>query len=115
MSVIAIPVFGSRVSSRLDCAESILLVTLESGTIRERREIHLVETTPMEKIRLLKRERVSVLICGGLTEICESLLHETAITVVPWIRGEVDEVLLQFTRGRLTKDTPARKKGFHDA
>lgn len=98
---IAIPVFGTRVSSRLDCSESIVLVSIEDGAIVRRQETRWTHVGPLEKIRLLLQEGVEVLICGGLTETCANMLHEAHIKVVPWVRGEVEEVLVQFREGTL--------------
>lgn len=102
---IAIPVFGNRVSSRLDCAESILLVSIEDGKIVRRQETQWTHVNPLAKIRMLVQEGVEVLICGGLTETCANMLHDTDIEVIPWVRGEVEQVLVQFTEGTLRPTT----------
>ena len=100
MNVIAIPIFGKRVSARLDCAERFLLVTLENGVILNRKEIHLLEYSPMEKVLVLIHAGTEVLVCGGLTKSCEEMLRGTGIRVIPWIRGEVDEVLSMLLDGK---------------
>jgi predicted Fe-Mo cluster-binding NifX family protein len=102
---IAIPVFGSRVSSRLDCSECVLLVTIEDGNVVRRQETRWMHVNPLEKIRLLLQEGVDVLICGGLTETCANMLHDTTIEVIPWVRGEVEQILFQFTEGTLRPTT----------
>lgn len=106
---VAIPVFGNRVSSRLDCSESILLVSIEDGTIVRRQETRWTHVNPLEKIRLLAQEGVGVLICGGLTETCANMLHDTGIEVIPWVRGEVEVVLFQFMKGTLRTTTSQQK------
>ena len=98
---VAIPVFGSRVSSRLDCSESVLLLMIDDGTVVRRQEMRWTHVNPLEKIRLLVHEGVEVLICGGLTETCANLLHDTGIEVIPWVRGESDEVLSRYMGGAL--------------
>jgi predicted Fe-Mo cluster-binding NifX family protein len=102
---IAIPVFGNRVSSRLDCSESILLVSIEEGKVVRREETRWTHVNPLEKVRLLIHEGVNVLICGGLTETCANMLHDTDIEVIPWVRGELEQVLVQFTEGSLRPTT----------
>lgn len=98
---VAIPVFGNRVSSRLDCSESVLFVSIEDGMIVRRQETRWTHVNQLTKIRLLVQEGVEVLICGGLTETCANMLDETAIKVVPWVRGEIEDVLFQFMQGTL--------------
>jgi hypothetical protein len=36
MTRVAIPVFGTRISSRLDCAEIFVWVTIEDGAVKSR-------------------------------------------------------------------------------
>jgi predicted Fe-Mo cluster-binding NifX family protein len=103
---IAVSVFGNRVSSRFDCSENVLLVTLENGAVIQRQEIRWVHVNSLEKVHLLAQEGVSLLICGGLTETYASLLHDVGIHVVSWVRGEVEDVLLQLREGRLHSRTP---------
>lgn len=98
----AIPVFENRVSSRLDCSESILLVSIEEGKIIQRQEIHLPHVKPLEKVQLLVHEGVRVLICGGLTEAHSNMLYGSGIKVIPWVRGEIEDVLTRFVRGTLS-------------
>jgi predicted Fe-Mo cluster-binding NifX family protein len=93
---LAITTFGDRVSPRLDCAESALLVTLEEGEIVGYASVRLVQSNPLQKIDLLVRLGVDALICGGLTEACAQKLETTDIVLMPWARGEVDDVLLEF-------------------
>lgn len=98
---IAIPVFGHRVSSRLDCSESILLVSVDDGTILRRQETRWQHLNSLERVQLLLQEGVEVLICGGLTETCARMLQDTGIEVTAWVRGEVEEVLFQYLLGTL--------------
>jgi predicted Fe-Mo cluster-binding NifX family protein len=98
---IGIPLFGNRVSSRLDCSESILLVAIDDGTIIQRQEMRWTHASILERIHLLLEEGVAILICGGLTETCAHLLRDSNIEVIPWVRGEVEEVLVRFMQGTL--------------
>ncbi len=110
---IAIPIFGNRVSSRLDCSESFLLITIDDGTIIERREMRWTSASILERRHVLLEEGVSVLICGGLTDTCAHLLRDSNIEVIPWIRGEVEDVLLRFLRGTLYTVVVREKNGRH--
>ncbi len=42
MKTIAIPIFKSRVSVRLDCAEYIHLITIEKGVVKSRETVRLI-------------------------------------------------------------------------
>jgi predicted Fe-Mo cluster-binding NifX family protein len=103
MKTIAITIFGTRVSTRLDCAESVLLVTVDDSTVKKREQVRLVQTNPLEKINMLMQLGVEVVICGGITEICFNKFNDCGMQVIPWIRGEAEEVLSQFLAGKLAK------------
>jgi predicted Fe-Mo cluster-binding NifX family protein len=98
---IAIPVFGTRVSSRLDCSDSVLIVAIDAGTVLRRYEMRWTGASVPERIHRLVLEGVCILICGGLSSTCAHLLKENSIQVIPWVRGNVEEVLLEFLLGTL--------------
>jgi len=103
MNTIAITVFGTRVSSRLDCAEGVLLVTVEDGAVKKRDQVRLVQTNPLEKINTLLLLGIDVLICGGVPELYANKLRDSGVRVISWVRGEAEEVLSQFLAGTLAK------------
>ena len=98
---LAIPIFGNRVSSRLDCSESILIVAIDDGKVIQRREMRWTKASIPERIHMLIDEGVCILICGGLTNTCAQLLRESSIEVIPWVRGEVEDIILRFLHGTL--------------
>jgi predicted Fe-Mo cluster-binding NifX family protein len=55
----------------------------------------------LEKVHLLVKEGVQVLICGGLTESHTNMLQGSGIRVIPWVQGEIEDVLTRFVRGTL--------------
>lgn len=83
-----------------------MLIVIDNGTIVWRQAARWLPVSPSEKFRLLVQEGVEVLICGGLTEACENMLHESGIEFVPWVRGEVEDVLRKFMQGELRTDAP---------
>jgi predicted Fe-Mo cluster-binding NifX family protein len=111
MRTVAIPAFVDRVSSRLDCSESVLLIGIEGGKVVRRLETRWAHLNPLERVQLLIREGVDVLICGGLTETCALLLREAGMEVIPWVRGDVEVVLDRYLRRRLDPDTSQHNDG----
>jgi len=53
MKTIAIPVFGNRISPRLDYTVSMQLITIENGSIMSRETIKLITHSSLEKINML--------------------------------------------------------------
>ncbi|MFQ5707042.1 MAG: NifB/NifX family molybdenum-iron cluster-binding protein [bacterium] len=102
MKIIAIPIFGTRVSSRFDCADNLLVVTSEKGKVNRVERVSFVQANPLERINMLAQLGTDVVICGGLTETCANKLSDCHIQVIPWVRGEAEEVVQQFLHGKLT-------------
>lgn len=101
IQTIAIPIFGTRVSSRLDCSESVLIAITEARSVLRRHEMRWNDIDVPERVHRLGVEDVDILICGGLTSTCAHLLQKSKIQVIPWVRGNVEEVLMSFLHGNL--------------
>jgi len=95
---IAVTMFDGRVSPRFDCAESLMVITAEGPHIVGIATVRCPGEEPSEKVRLLDRLGVDVLICGGLTQECRRQLEATHVALVPWARGEIGEVVHRFLR-----------------
>lgn len=108
---LAIPIFGTRVSSRLDCSDSVLIVAVDEGAVVRRHEVRWTDAIVPERVHRLVVEGVSILICGGLSTTCAHLLRVNNIQVIPWIRGNVEEVLLEFLLGALHTVTEGEHNG----
>lgn len=101
MKRIAIPVFGDRISNRVDCSNNILMVCVEDGEIKIREKIHLLQMNPSLKLNTLVDLGIDVLICNGITDFYSRRLSESNVQVIPWISGKVDEVLAWYLEGKL--------------
>lgn len=103
METIAIPIFGNRISPRLDYTESLQLITVENGVIESLETIKLIAHNNLEKINMLIRLHPNVIICDGVSEISFEKLIKNNINVFPWIHGNVDEVIDKYLKGQLRK------------
>lgn len=74
---------------------------VEDGRIIRRTEIPWEEAPAPERIHNLIRRGVEILICDGLSDTWSLLLAEQGIEVIPWTRGEVEDVLVRFLLGDL--------------
>ncbi len=102
MKRIAIPVFENRISNRLDCSENILLYSVENNKIESHETVHLIRANPSLKLNMLLELGIDVLICNGITDFYSQKLKGYKIQVIPWISGEVQEVMSQYLNGNLT-------------
>jgi predicted Fe-Mo cluster-binding NifX family protein len=62
----AIPLFGSRVSPRFDCASAFLIVIVEQGEETQRQVLAAAGWTPEQRVAELKALAVNAVICGGI-------------------------------------------------
>jgi len=94
--------FRDRISSRIDTADEVLLVSLENGTIKKREKIRIIPSSPLDKIHQIIQLNPDVLICGGVTQSCDNMLKSSEVPVIPWVKGNTEEVLNQFLGGTLS-------------
>lgn len=99
--IIAITIFENRISSRLDYAENILLLTVKNGKIIKKEQLIFNQVDPIRKINRLIELGVNVLICGGLTNICKEKLERSQINVIPWLSGNSTKILERYLAGKL--------------
>ena len=104
MMNIAISVFRDRISSRIDSADEILFLSMEKGKVRKRKTIRIIPSSPIDKIHQIIELQPDVLICGGLTKLCDIKLKNSKINVIPWVKGNTDVVLNEFLKGTLSKE-----------
>ena len=104
MEKLAISVFGNRISSRLDVAEKLMLIKIENNQVKNKETILLGENNTSKKLDKLLQLNPDILICGGLTEFCKNKLRNNKIKVIPWIKGETDQIIDLYLKGSLIKE-----------
>ncbi len=100
---IAIPLFGTRISPRLDCAKKILLIQAEE---KDRKIVSFEETDFQtghtgENIEFYLSNEIAVIICGGISIEMQDLLIKHKIKLISWVTGEADKALDLFLEGKL--------------
>lgn len=93
MKKIAIAIFHDRVAPRLDSTENLMLVTTEDGKVKSKELVLLREKDPLRKIDIILLLKPDVLICGGLTKLCDYKLSQSNIKVIPWVQGNAECIL----------------------
>lgn len=98
---IAIPVFENRISPRFDFAPGFGLYDIEGERITGSREISCEGWSDSDRVSKLRGFGIDILICGGLPGYLQSILTSSGIKVIPWVAGDVNDVLSLFLRGQL--------------
>ena len=111
MKTIALSIYRDRISSRLDIAEKVMMVKIDDTLIKSK-EIFLLDNADiLKKLETLIKLKPNVLICGGLTNLCEKKLKNYSIKIIPWVRGETENILKLYLNGLLTvKDKSIKNK-----
>jgi predicted Fe-Mo cluster-binding NifX family protein len=90
---IAIPIFKNKVSPVFDSCTRVFLVDIEENREVDRKEIYLDALALTERVTILLKSGVETVICGGISDVMESMLMGVKIDLVSDITGEIDHVL----------------------
>lgn len=100
---VAVPVYGEFVSNVFDFAHRLLLVDIENGKEADRSEIALESGLLSERALRLSELKVDVLICGAISQELAAMVLSAGIQVLPFVTGNVDDVIHAFTSGELSR------------
>ncbi len=98
---IALPIWNGRVAPVFDVTHRVVVVEADSGRALRCTEAPLPDGEPAQKVLALVQEGVHVLICGAISRPLQGLAVAKGLQVVPFVAGEVDEVLQAWLEGRL--------------
>jgi predicted Fe-Mo cluster-binding NifX family protein len=90
---LAITVWEGRVSPVFDTARIVMVTDIESGEARDRHVETLPDGSPSQKVARLRELGVETLVCGAISGPFASLLSSSGIRLIPFVSGDVDEVL----------------------
>ncbi len=99
---IAIPVWNDRISPVFDTSRRLLVVDFSGNAEVSRVEHEFVEPFSPVRVRRLREIGIELLICGAVSNPVACLIEAAGIGIVPWVSGNVDEVLGAFAREQLT-------------
>ncbi|HDD35208.1 MAG TPA: hypothetical protein ENF30_00230 [Candidatus Desulfofervidus auxilii] len=116
-TIVGIPVFGSRVAPRFDCASKMLILEIEKGKLSNQKEINLSWQNPLSVINQMRSMAINVLICGAIPCFWMRILSGCGIKVISWVSGEWQEAFDLFLKGKLINGWPwhcrhRRRKGW---
>ena len=98
---VAVSAWEGRVSPVFDTARQIRCFDVDAGVGRLTGEAELSSDEPQAKLKKLQELGVSVLLCGAVSRPLAAILSATGIRLVPFLAGEVEEIVNAFAVGRL--------------
>ena len=100
---IAISIWNGFVSNVFDFADQLLVVDVEDQGEVGRSEFQLGQQAIQQRTSQLTKLNVDVLICGGISQSLASMLMASNIEVIPFVTGQVDEVLNAYFSNQLAE------------
>jgi len=99
---IAIPVWGERVSPVFDTASQLLVVDHDGLEETARLRLELGDGSLTDRLERLRGSHPQVLLCGAISRRLVDWLDNAGIEVIPFLAGNIDELLVAFHENRLS-------------
>lgn len=100
MPQVALTIWGSRISPVYESASHIRLVQINDMHTARMNDMPL-PPDPIRRIEMFREHGVRVLICGAISGLQASIIRACEIRLLPFVTGEVNEVLTAYTHGKL--------------
>jgi predicted Fe-Mo cluster-binding NifX family protein len=108
---VAISTWKGRISPVFDVARTLLILEIAEGEIVEKCE-QSIGDSPAVRIEKIAEAGVQALLCGAISQSLAEMLAARGVKVVPFISGDVDEVVRAYVDGKL--DSPRfAMPGYH--
>ena len=98
---VAVPVYGNQVSTVFDFANRLSVFEIRGKRVENRSDADIGDALIPQKAYRLVDLGVRVLICGAVSRELASMVIHSGIEVIPYARGDVDDVIVAYTAGRL--------------
>lgn len=90
---LALAVYEERISVIFDNSSQLLLVSVQDNSVKSTKKINFTTLSTVEMIEKLKKESISILICGAISDFLLRTVENNRIKVIPWISGPVEKVI----------------------
>ncbi|ACL03953.1 conserved hypothetical protein [Desulfatibacillum aliphaticivorans] len=97
---IALSIWNNRISPVFDVARQVLVLDVEQGEVVESRLENLPDI-PGQRLAALQNLQVRGLVCGAISEPLAARALSVGIEVMPFVAGDVDEIVNACVSGAL--------------
>ncbi|OPZ14857.1 MAG: Dinitrogenase iron-molybdenum cofactor [candidate division BRC1 bacterium ADurb.BinA364] len=105
MTKAAFAAWESRIAPVFDVARRLHLVEAESRRILSETRVTLADDPPMQKALRLSEIGIEILVCGAISRPLRDVIVSYGVQVIPFIAGDLREVIEAWMRGRLRADS----------
>lgn len=102
---VAFTYWDNRIAPVFDTARQIRVVEAESGQIVSETQETLSEDLPVQKTLRLVGLGIGTLVCGAISRPMYGLVAAYGIQVIPFVAGDLREVIRAWLSGNLERDT----------
>jgi len=100
---VAFAAWNDRIAPVFDVSEKIRIVEVEDGRVVRETPRGLSGDQPEQKVRALVETGAEVLICGAISKLLYDRITAGGIRVVPFIAGDLAEIIQAWLGGNLGK------------
>ncbi len=104
MEKVAIPIWDKRVSPVLDSAACLAVFDIDGQSEPEHELISLPQTHFTRKAKYIAELKVDTILCGALSRPLRRTLVRLGINVLPWLTGEIKDVIRAYLDGELASE-----------
>jgi len=101
---IAIPVWQDHVSPLFDSAAQLLIAEAGNKNILKQDIINVESLSLFQRTDLLEKLAIDIFVCGGITRPILDNIRNKNITVIPFVCGNVKELLMALIKGKDVKN-----------
>jgi len=98
---IALAAYGNRIASVFESSEKFVIVEAPFYDLNKSRSVKIDNNSPDALLRLLRNNKVTVLICGAISGYVRHLLEAQNIQIIPWVTGAIPEIIQAFRSDNL--------------
>lgn len=98
---IALSVFENRMSPVFDWSNQLVVIERDDSKEVNRAKYCISGMSPAARAEYLAGMNVNTLLCGGISITLLDRVEAHGITVIPWIAGDMEQVLGAFLEGRI--------------
>ena len=102
---VAMPRMGESVAPCFESCTTMAIFTVADSGAVEQLDFPMASRDPFDRVRLLRDQKVDVVICAGMQESYEDLLQASGFQVISWVSGYVEDLLNLFLKGELLPGT----------
>jgi len=97
--------WANRIAPVFDTSREIQLVESHAGLVIDSRAFVLSAELPMQRTLQLADLGVETLVCGAISKPMQSMITAYGIRIVPFVAGELSQVMQGWLEGRLENET----------